>query len=178
MFNNNQKINQQNGFTLIELIISMLIFAIISLISYNALKTYTTNQKLSFEHFDKINALQKTSLFVKRDINQLFNQTITLNNDGLAFKSLQNDTIIDVRYLVKDDNLLREEVLGDDIIKLTLIKNIKKPKFRLLNSKDKWLDKYDIKTQKKPKKQHIKAVELSFEHNYWGKIKQQVMIGE
>lgn len=166
------KNNRQNGFTLIEVMISMLIFAVISLISYNAMQTYATHQKLSFGHFEKINALQKMNIFIKRDMNQIFNQTIALKSNILAFESLQNDNILKIRYLAKDDNLVREEVMDDEITALILIKNIKKFKIRLLNGKDKWLVKYDKKNQ------YIKAMSLNFESDYWGKIKQLAVVGE
>lgn len=167
------KNNSQTGFTLIEVMISMVIFAVISLISYNAIQTYGTHQKLSFEHFEKINALQKMTIFVKRDMNHVANQNITLKTNVLTFESLHNDTVVTVRYFLEDENLVRKEVIEDeDIVRLTLVKNIKKFKIRLLNSDNKWLLKYDKRDQ------HIIVMELSFESDYWGEIKQLVRIDD
>lgn len=174
MCKNNKNANQQNGFTLVEVVISMLIFAIISLISYHALQTYSTQQTLALEHLQKINALQKASLFIKRDTNQVFNQAITLQGNVLALDTLQNDKVLKVRYLFKDNSLIREELMdADNVVTLRLIKELKNPKLRLLNAKNKWLSKYA-----KPDSGHIKALEFIFEHDYWGKVKQLVMIGE
>lgn len=162
---------RQSGFTLIELIISMLIFSIISLIAYNALQAYTANQKLSFEHFEKISDLQKTGLFLKRDMNQLFKQNIRLEDSKLSIESLQNDKILDIEYSIENDNLVRKEVVNEfNISTLILLKNVMKFEFRLLNEKDKWLKKTDKKSGK------IRALEVTFEHKYWGDIKQLVMI--
>lgn len=181
------KNNTQAGFTLVEVMISMLIFAIISTIAYNALQTYGTQQKLGIEHLQKINALQKTSLFIQRDINQVFRQQISLQKNILTLSTLQNEKVLKIRYLVDQNNLAREdithlklnekgEIKSEDkekIQRLILINNIRKFKLRVLDSKNKWLDKYE----KIPTK-HIKAIEVSFEHDYWGKIKQWVVIGE
>lgn len=174
MCKNNQKLAKQQGFTLVELIISMLIFAIISLIAYNALQTYSTNQRVAFEHFRKISVLQKTILFVKRDVNQVFNQDISLKNNVLTLLSLQNDKILNIRYLLKDSNLIREYATDvDNITGLMLLENVKKFKLRLLNDQGKWLSEYKTLSTVQ-----IKALELSFENDYWGKVKQLVMIGE
>ncbi len=168
--------NHQRGFTLIEIVISMLIFAIISLIAYNALQTYSTYQKLGFEHFEKINALQNTSLFMKRDINQVFNQEIELHNNVLTIQSLQNDEILHIRYRLEDNNLVREDGTdSDNLVVSTLVKNIDKFSLKVLpnNTKGKWTKKYN-----KQKNIYIKAVEMVFENDYWGEITQWVMVGE
>ena len=173
MCDHKQQQKQQSGFTLIELIISMLIFAIISLISYNALQAYSTNQQLIFGHMQKINNLQKTILFVKRDINQIINHGIALQANVLTLTSLQNDKVVKIRYQLENENLTRQDLSDDDNpISLTLLENIDKFEFRLLNTKNEWLSK------RNDDKDIIKSIELSFENDYWGKVEQQVMLGD
>ncbi len=174
MCSNNQSASQQSGFTLIELIVSMLIFSIISLIAYNALQTYSTSQRLSFGHFEKISILQITNLLIKRDVNQIFNQDIALQDNILTLNSLQNDTVLRVRYLLTEGNLAREDITDiDNVVRLDLIPDIEKFTLRLLNDKNKWTSAYN-----KSSAVQIKALEVNFEHEYWGKVKQLVMIGE
>ncbi len=164
-------IKKHSGFTLIEVVISMLIFAIISLISYNALQAYSTHQKLSFEHLQKISNFEKTALFIKRDIDQLYKQQIDLSNQILSFDSLQNDKILSLSYAFTDNTLIRTHKTEDDDFELVLLNDITKLHFRLLDDKN---NRHD--SSKASNNRTIRALELSFENDYWGKVKQLLLI--
>ena len=157
----------------------MVIFSIISLISYQALQTYTIHQKLSFKHFQNIQNLQKTVLFIKRDASQLFEQNIRLKNSVLQLESLQNDVLIKLRYRLDDGVLLREDISDEDNpIVLNLLDRIDKMTIRLLPARgglDDWLTNYDSAIAQRA---YITTLELKLEHKDWGKIKQWVVIGE
>ena len=154
----------------------MVIFSIISLISYQALQAYTVQQKFSLKHFQNIQSLQKTMLFVKRDVSQLFEQNISLSKSVLQLESSQNDTLIKLRYQLNGKTLLREDISDEDnIIALTLLNDIEKMTIRVLTQDNKWLKSY---YGTKNQKNYIKTLELNIEHKDWGKIKQWVAIGE
>jgi len=163
--------NKQAGFTLIEVVISMLIFAIISTISYSALQAYVAHQRIASQHLNRIAELQTMHLFIKRDINQTYQQYINLNNKVLLLDSLQNDEVLTLRYSLQDENLIREDITDiNNIATLVLAKNIDKFSLRLLNDKNKWLTKYNANTT------DIQTVELSFVSEYWGEIKQLILL--
>ena len=166
--------NRQTGFTLIEVVIAMLVFSVISLISFQALQTYSTQQRLAFEHFDKIDNLQKTILFIKRDINQLFNQEIELKKNVLTLSSLQNDEVLKIRYRLEDAALIREDLTNaSGVVKRRLLDNMDKLKFRLRNDKNAWLVSHAPGGT-----QRIELLELSFENDDWGKIIQLVNVDD
>ncbi len=124
---------RQDGFTLIEMLIAMAIFAILSATAYYGLSTILTAQERINDNMDRLNAIQRSMLFLGRDLDQLVNRPIRSEYDaplpalmaGVVVSSVE-DTVLEltrtgypnplnvtrsrlqrVAYQLKDDNLYR-----------------------------------------------------------------------
>lgn len=58
------------GFTLIEVLVSMIIFVVLSAIAYGGLTSILRSREYAEEYLNRLQALQMTFLYLKRDIEQ------------------------------------------------------------------------------------------------------------
>lgn len=61
----------QLGFTLIEVLVSIIIFVILSAIAYGGLTSILRSREYAEEHLNRLQALQMAFLYLKRDIEQI-----------------------------------------------------------------------------------------------------------
>jgi general secretion pathway protein J len=194
------KINsqKQSGFTLIELLVSMMIFSMMSLMAYGGLiNIFKSNEVLTAQEA-QLKSLKRTMMFLERDMRQLvfrnrsagFGQAegafvYGLGQDGLLEftragnsnpMDLKRSTLQRVRYDLDDKKLIRSswslvDHLDAEPVKMTLLENVDDFTLRLLSEKGSWQDNWGLTAKGLPK-----AVELSLEHKYWGKIKRLIPI--
>lgn len=184
-------ISSVKGFTLLELMIAMTIFSFMSIMAYSGLANVAISNTVLEEQEKRLKVLQRTMMFLDRDIRQIvarptrsgyqqtspafsygfdsnglfeFTRAGNSNPIGLARSSLQR-----VRYELEEGKLTRlswnlVDHLDAEPITMTLIEDVESLELRLLDPSRQW--------QKSWKSNHKipLAVELSFEHEYWGKI--------
>ena len=119
-------ISHAAGFTLLEILIALLIFTIVSVIMTQALHTVFTSQSRTEERAAALARLQIALLLVSRDIEQTINRPVsnaagvsegligtthalTFTHAGFAnpFAIEQRSTLQRVRYQLTDGNLVR-----------------------------------------------------------------------
>ncbi len=64
------------GFTLLELLVAMSIFALLSIMAYAGLNTVLKTRSILEQNMDRLAELQKSMLFISRDISQMVNRGI------------------------------------------------------------------------------------------------------
>lgn len=116
------------GFTLLELLIALFIFTIISVIMVNALHTVFTNQTSTNKSAARLAELQVAFTYIERDFEQILDRPITtvsgslepsfLGIDGSVtfthagaanpLGQLQRSTLQRTRYRLQDGTLLRD----------------------------------------------------------------------
>ncbi len=164
---------KQKGFTLVEVLIVMAILSVIGLIAYNALTTTFKHQSIQKKHSQVLNEMQKTLLYFERDSSQIFHQELTLNKEGLELSSVQNDALLKIRYAFDSNTIKRQDKTDvEKVAELVLLKEIKELKIRVLDNKNKWHKTW----QYQDNKNHLKAIEIKFNHPDWGEIKQLLAI--
>lgn len=119
---------KNNGFTLLEILIALFIFTIVSIIMVSGLRTVLNSQAVTEKQADKLANLQITLLLLSRDIEQAINRPITSAKGGvdpafigtpktLVFThagfanpqgQLQRSTLQRSQYSLEKGNLLRE----------------------------------------------------------------------
>jgi general secretion pathway protein J len=160
------KIIKSKGFTLIEMIIAISIFAIIAVAGYSSLTNFIKSSKAIEKSMENLEELQLFLTFVERDFSQVFSQEIYLEKDELKITSIQDNQLIDIHYTLKDDSIIRSQ----DGVRLVLLKNISKLKVRVLNNENTWQTLW-----KKSNNAHITVTEWTFDSPF-GEIKKLVMI--
>ena len=69
------------GFTLIELLVAMAIFSLMTVVAYAGLSSVMLNDQSSLEHETALKRLQRTFVFIEKDLRQLSTRT---RNDGYS----------------------------------------------------------------------------------------------
>jgi general secretion pathway protein J len=78
---------RQSGFTLLEILVAMAIFALIGLGSYSVLTTVLDSDEISKTRTQKLQAMQRAMIFIERDITQAMPRAVRVNGE-------QNDVVM------------------------------------------------------------------------------------
>ncbi len=73
---NMQARTRDKGFTLLELLVAMSIFALLSIMAYAGLDTVLDTRRILEENMDRLSEVQKSMLFISRDIRQIVDRGI------------------------------------------------------------------------------------------------------
>ncbi|MDA8561622.1 type II secretion system minor pseudopilin GspJ [Gammaproteobacteria bacterium] len=151
----------KKGFTLLEILVALFIFSIVSIIMISGLKTVLTSQSITDKSSTKFNQLQTTLLFLSRDIEQIIDRSITNSKkisepsltgttESLSFtriglvnpkNELQRSTLQRVRYSLNKNKIIKETWQSIDQTSKSvtsskiLINNINKLNFQYLDHK-------------------------------------------
>lgn len=69
------------GFTLLEILVAMAIFAMIGLASTGVLNSVINSNQISEERFEKLQALQRAMLVIERDVLQAIERPVRINGE-------------------------------------------------------------------------------------------------
>lgn len=70
------------GFTLLEVLIAIAIFSVISMASFSIFQTVLNSDELSKERTERINELQRGFLIIERDMLQIARRSVRLNGEA------------------------------------------------------------------------------------------------
>ena len=166
------------GFTLIEIIISLIILSVILLISSNILSSALNYQSSTNINLKKVNELNLASTIIRRDLRQAVNvpsrdffgnlEPSTFNGDysnkSISFNTYISDISIDtssikkILYFFDDNNLYRRQYYSsspfknDDYFESILLENISEVNFTYMHER-RWHNSWpvgDISSRKIP----------------------------
>jgi general secretion pathway protein J len=83
---------QQQGFTLLEVLISIAIFAIISLASFSIFETVISGEEKSTVRLNSMNDIQRTFLLIERDFTQIARRSARLDGDEPLKEFIHTDS--------------------------------------------------------------------------------------
>lgn len=159
----------KKGFTLIEVLVSLVILAIIAVISSNILKSSLETERITSEQLESIKELSLASSIIRRDVRQLVNVNLRdfygnnengtliseINTQNLIFntsiKSIsdQISPIKRVEYILDGNNFIKKQFFSsnpfspDDYTKIELIQNVSNLTISFLH-KDTWHQSWPI----------------------------------
>jgi len=185
------------GFTLIEVLVAMAIFAVLALMAFGGLRTVINVSSSVQNRVEKLEALQRTFMLLERDFYQLIPRQ--MNTDGgdvrAALEATPNNarlfeftrggqpnpadvkrsSLIRVAYILDDAKLKRikwnriDHLSGAQTVEIILLENVDSMTTRFLDVNDVWQTRWG---QNQNDTGTIpKAIELTLEHQYWGKIR-------
>ena len=84
-------LRMQKGFTLIEVLIAITIFGILSVFAYGTLNQTLLNAEILNERMDRLQAIQKTIRYLSQDFLQLAPRPVRQELDDSFYSALQSD---------------------------------------------------------------------------------------
>ena len=165
---------QRKAFTLIELMVTIAIFALIASMSYYSLSASFNNGVAQESHSEELFQLQKTLNFLERDITQTSNQQIVLDQSGLTIVTLQNDQLLTIKYSVNSNQLFRKDITNPSEQRvLGLLDQISSANIKILDQQSRWQSEWNRGSMGP-----AKAIEIQLNHPYWGNLIKLVMLDE
>ena len=165
---------QRKAFTLIELMVTIAIFALIASMSYYSLSASFNNGVAQESHSEELFQLQKTLNFLERDITQTSNQQIDLDQSGLQIVTLQNDQLLTIKYSVNSNQLFRKDITNPSEQRvLGLLDQISSANIKILDQQSRWQSEWNRGSMGP-----AKAIEIQLNHPYWGNLIKLVMLDE
>jgi len=203
------KINSKfSGFTLLELLIALAIFAVMAVMAYGGLKTVLDARIQIEQHTDKLENLQITFLWLGRDIEQYVDRGIR-NEFGDKEPSLKGTstrleltrsgwrnpaqqkraTLQRVAYILEDGKLWRlywwtlDRAQDAEANKIALLDDVEFLNFRFLDKHLKWHEQWPPAELLKSEfdlesTPIIKAIEITLTVLEWGKLTRLFAVAE
>jgi len=190
---------KQNGFTLLELLVAIGIFALLAAMGYGGLNNVMTARKITTQHAERLSQLQMTFLWLGRDIEQTVDRSIRdeyaevqpavlgvetgryqlelthtgwRNPAGRKRSNLQR-----VAYGLRNGNLLRvywsvlDRAQDSQPLESVLLDGVEKLELRFLNQQNQWQDSWPSNQLGAPvSTTPPKAVEVTLETKAEGRI--------
>lgn len=190
---------KQSGFTLLELLVAIGIFALLAAMAYGGLNNVMIARKITTEHAERLSQLQMAFLWLGRDIEQAIDRPIRdeygdsrgallgvetgqyqlelthtgwRNPAGRARSNLQR-----VAYGVRDGNLMRiywnvlDRAQDSQPLESVLLDGVEKLELRFLNQQNKWQNAWpSLQLGSVASDKPPKAVEVTLETKAEGRI--------
>jgi len=199
MNNSRVALTRNSGFTLIEVLIAMAIFAVLAVLAYGGLNSVIRSKEQTEASLTRLRQLQLTMSKLQRDIEQITDRDGRDEFGGILYRlssRADSDLLLEftrngwrnpagltrshlqrVAYKLDEDKLIRlswpyvDRAQDSQAIETTLIDNVKEVKVRFYNGTE-WQANWpdaDTLTSGAPVTLP-RAVEVTLELNDWGKI--------
>lgn len=162
---------RQRGFTLIEVMVAMAVFAVLAAFAYGTLSQTLLSAEILSERMDRLQALQRTMRLLSDDLQQLaprpvrdelgdnFRPALDTNfQTGFALELTRNgwsnpvvlprSTLQRVAYRMEDDELVRyywyslDRTLSNEPVGVALLDGVEAIEFRFLSGVDNYSDQW------------------------------------
>jgi len=198
-------LRQSTGFTLIEVILAMAIFAVLATLSYTGLQSVISSKTNTEASLDRLKQLQLTMLTLSSDMQHLVNRDAVDSLDT-ALRSLTTQdsdllvsftrggwrnpaertrsTLQRVAYIIEEDKLIRrywfhiDRADDEQYVDRELINNIEELSLRFLDSEGQWKNSWpsDQALSSGGTSELPVAVEINLKMSDWGEIKRLIRV--
>ncbi len=164
-------LRRRNGFTLIEVLVALALFGILSALAFMTVNQTLANSDMLNERMDRLQAIQRTIRFLSSDLMQAAPRPVrdelgqtqmnALRSDllsGFALEvshggwtnpaGLPRGTLQRSAYRIEDDQLLRlhwnvmDRTYGNEPLVTVLLENVEGLNFRFLQVGDEWTEQW------------------------------------
>ena len=128
------------GLTLVEVLVSLAIFAVIGAAGLTVLNTMARTSEASEGRLERLAEIDRALLVIRRDLLQLLPQPVTLTEDGLRHnRALGDSDAIGVAYRLEAGTLVRRvERATQDPVDQSLLEGVVSARWRLLDGARAW----------------------------------------
>lgn len=190
------------GFTLLELLVSLAVFAILSALAYGGLLSVTKNYEITRDYWQQLGQWQRGFFLIERDMLQIVprlsrnsfgsveapllrkigdNQLMSFSRAGLSNPAeIARGEVVRVAYLLEDQKLLRQvwyypdRVYAEPQSQQVLFDQVEAVNIRFLDQDDDWQDTWG-ETDPLPLP---KAIELTITLKNVGEIRRLWVIAQ
>ena len=194
------------GFTLLELLVALAIFSMLSMMAYGGLQTVIETRKSSQFSSERLSQVQLAVLSITNDLRQavlrkirdkqgdyLFAMQSDVNGDNqlewsrLGYRNparLKRSHVQRVAYLNKEQKIYRMTWPVLDRAQDTtpqhreILNNVVSMEWRFLNQENRWLSSWPETGDQSAATRLPRAVEVNIELEDWGKIRRLVFLAE
>jgi len=190
--------NSNKGFTLLEVLVAVSIFSIMSITALTGIKSIMDSQELTNKVAAQVKSLQSTFFYLERDFRFAIDRSIrdefgdpepalkadntgslglTLTRMGASNpQGLKRSSLIRVRYRLKDETLIRSRYKNLDragegeALERSLLDNVEELEFRFLAQNNQWNDFWPPIDPASSERPLPKAIEITLNHKELGKL--------
>ncbi|WP_297775924.1 type II secretion system protein GspJ [uncultured Roseovarius sp.] len=129
----------ESGVTLIEILVSLAIFAVIGIASLNVLDAVARTGERSDEQLDRLAEIDHAFLVIRRDLSQSVGLETRLDKEGLTFRRTQMGETLEMSYRL-DDAILLREIRPTDTSPMSqlMLTGLANARWRLLTGSRRW----------------------------------------
>lgn len=199
-----KKSNFKNGFTLLELLVALSIFSVLSVMAYGGLQSVITTKQSTDITASRISEIQLTMMRISDDLRQAVTRKIR-DEYGDFLPAMQSSKEGDettawtragyrnpahlkrshvqrVAYKLDKQKLMRitwsvlDRAQDTEAMETEILSNLESIEWRFLNSDSEWLSSWPEVGAKAGFYPLPKAVEITFEFQDWGKIRRLILL--
>jgi len=192
------RIKRQQGFTLLELLIASIIFAIMAIMAYGGLNNVIKNSQSSEQALTRLQQIQQTVSVLNRDLTQIVKRDIRDEfGNKQAYLSTENDidnlieftrggrvnpanllrsSLLRVAYRFEEDKFIRlqwpqlDRAPGIEPKQTVLLEEVEEIKLRFLNQDAEWQEQWPpLNASATPPE--LLAIEIILQLKDWGDIR-------
>lgn len=193
--------NFSGGFTLLELLVALSIFSILSVMAYGGLQTVITTKQSSQQAAERIAEIQLVMMRVSNDLRQAvtrkvrdehgdFLQAMQSSDQTMAWTrlgyrnpaQLKRSNVQRVAYKLEQQKLIRvtwpvlDLAQDTEAMESEVLSKLESIEWRFLNNEKEWLSSWPEDGEKAELFPLPKAVELTIELQDWGKIRRLILL--
>lgn len=196
--------NKNRGFTLLELLVAISIFSVLSVMAYSGLQTVIKTKNITQQSSERIAELQLVMYRVTDDLRQVVARNIrnefgdsipamqfnNIDDEGLEWSRagyrnpahLKRSNLQRIAYKVKDETLVRttwnvlDRAQDTESFDNIMLSKVVSLEWRFLNHEDNWVNEWPAEVQNAVIIPLPKAVELNLELEDLGKIRRLILM--
>lgn len=194
----------QRGFTLLELLIALSIFSVLSVMAYGSLQTVISTKQSTEKSAERISELQLVMMRISNDLRQAVprkirdeygdflpamqsskngDETTSWTRGGYRNPAhLKRSNVQRIAYKLEQQKLIRvtwpvlDRAQDTEAQETEVLANIHSIEWRFLNSELKWLSDWPEEGSKSTLTPLPNAVEFTFELEDWGKVRRIILL--
>lgn len=136
----NQSRTSDAGVTLIEVLVSLTIFAIIGVAGMTVLDTVARTGERTEGRLERLAEIDRAFLVMRRELMQVVSGETHLDDAVLRFRRSSSDGGVSIAYRFEDTTLYRDvSAVGPTTVVQTVLTDVAEAQWRLLNGANQWV---------------------------------------